>query len=61
MKICVIGLWHLGLVTSASLAKLGHKVIAVDEKDVINKLNKFEIPIKEKGLLLVALWSNLQR
>ena len=51
MKICVIGLWHLGLVTSASLAKLGHKVIAVDEKDVINKLNKFEIPIKEKGLL----------
>ena len=51
MKICVIGLWHLGLVTTASLAKLGNKVTSIDDEDLINRLKNFDLPIQEKNLL----------
>ena len=30
MRVCVLGLWHLGTVTAAGLAELGHQVTAVD-------------------------------
>ena len=31
MNICVLGLWHLGSVISASVASKGHKVIGIDQ------------------------------
>lgn len=51
MKIAVIGLWHLGSVTSACLASLDFKVIAIDDdKTLINNYNKDILPIYEPGL-----------
>ena len=51
MKICVYGLFHLGLVTAASLADRGFNVIGLDcSIDVVNKLLKGESPIFEPGL-----------
>jgi UDPglucose 6-dehydrogenase len=51
MKICVIGVGHVGLVTSACFAHLGHDVIGVDS-DIkkIRGLDKGEIPFYEPGL-----------
>ncbi len=51
MKICVIGLWHLGLVTSVSLAKLGFDVTCVDKVKKIKSIENFDLPIDEKNLL----------
>ena len=43
MKICVLGLWHLGTVTSACMSSIGHKVIGLDfDKNLINGLNNGE-------------------
>jgi len=51
MKICVQGLWHLGSVTAACLASLGHNVIGFDIViKNINKLKKGKAPIFEPGL-----------
>ena len=51
MKICVLGIWHLGAVTSACLASLGHSVVGVDEnKLVVSKLNEGFAPLFEPGL-----------
>ncbi|MFH1824981.1 MAG: UDP-glucose/GDP-mannose dehydrogenase family protein [Candidatus Firestonebacteria bacterium] len=51
MKISVIGVGYVGLVTSACLAKLGHKVIGADnDEDKIEKLKNSIIPIYEPGL-----------
>jgi UDPglucose 6-dehydrogenase len=51
MKICVFGLWHLGSVTSASLAKLGHTVNGLDfNSGVIKDLQNTKAPISEPGL-----------
>jgi UDPglucose 6-dehydrogenase len=51
MKICVFGLWHLGSVTSASLAKLGHEVIGLDfNPELIKDLLDARAPISEPGL-----------
>jgi UDPglucose 6-dehydrogenase len=51
MKICVFGLWHLGSVTAASLAKQGHTVIGLDfDKNVIENLQNAKAPISEPGL-----------
>lgn len=57
MKVAVIGLWHLGLVTAACLAKANHQVIAYDEnKEVVNNLNNNITPIHEPDLdELIAL------
>ena len=41
MKICVQGLWHLGTVTAACLASIGHDVVGYDEDlATIEALNK---------------------
>ncbi len=51
MKVHVQGLWHLGLVTSACLAELGHDVIAFDyDTDLISDLNNLKLPVQEPGL-----------
>ena len=50
-KICIIGLWHQGIVASACMAKLGYQVIAIDsDRERIDNLNKGKAPIYEPGL-----------
>jgi UDPglucose 6-dehydrogenase len=51
MKICVVGLWHLGSVTAACLASVGHEVVGLDfDPDVIRNLQAGQPPIFEPGL-----------
>ncbi|EKD71386.1 MAG: hypothetical protein ACD_46C00195G0007 [uncultured bacterium] len=51
MKIAVVGLWHLGCVTAACLAKAGFDVIAYDaDQAVINHLNQGKAPLFEPEL-----------
>jgi len=51
MKVCVQGLWHLGSVTAACLASVGHKVIGLDfDGSVIQGLQAGSPPIFEPGL-----------
>lgn len=51
MNICVFGLWHLGSVYSACLAKLGHQVTGLDDdKEVTANLQKGKAPLFEPGL-----------
>jgi UDPglucose 6-dehydrogenase len=51
MRICVLGLWHLGSVTAAGLAALGHQVIGLDfDEQRILDLSKGIAPIFEPGL-----------
>lgn len=49
MTVCVYGLWHLGLVTTAGLLQAGHSVIGLDTFD-LRELNKGHIPFYEKGI-----------
>lgn len=51
MKVCVLGLWHLGTVTAACLASGGHEVIGLDfDLDTIQKLQAGQPPLFEPGL-----------
>lgn len=51
MKICVQGLWHLGSVTSACLASLGHEVVGLDpDQKTIQDLKLGKAPLFEPGL-----------
>jgi len=51
MKVCVHGLWHLGAVTSACLASLGHTVVGLDPEDAnIDSLKRGKAPLFEPGL-----------
>jgi UDPglucose 6-dehydrogenase len=51
VKICVHGLWHLGSVTAACLASLGHMVVGLDrDREVIKKLTLGHAPLYEPGL-----------
>jgi UDPglucose 6-dehydrogenase len=51
MRICVLGLWHLGSVTAAGLAALGHEVIGLDvDAQRISDLSKGVAPLFEPGL-----------
>jgi len=51
VKVCVQGLWHLGTVTAAALASLGHQVTGLDYSPVvIDKLVLGEPPVFEPGL-----------
>ncbi|MES2201506.1 MAG: nucleotide sugar dehydrogenase [candidate division FCPU426 bacterium] len=51
MKVCVHGLWHLGSVTAACMAKAGHQVTAL-EPDAVNRvrLGQGQAPLHEPGL-----------
>lgn len=51
MKVAVVGLWHLGTVTAACLARAGHQVIAYDpDEATIAQLQLGKAPIFEPGL-----------
>ena len=51
MKVCVLGLWHLGSVTAACLASVGHDVIGLDlDCEVTRNLSDGKAPIYEPGL-----------
>ena len=51
MKICVLGLWHLGTVTAACLASGGHHVVGLDyDEKVIANLKVGQPPLFEPGL-----------
>jgi len=61
MKICVFGLWHLGSVISACLAKLGHTVVGLDfNKDCITNFQNAKAPVSEPGLNEL-IHENIQR
>jgi UDPglucose 6-dehydrogenase len=51
VKICVAGLWHLGVVTAACVAAAGHRVVAFDEDtSVVEGLTNGRLPVNEPGL-----------
>ena len=51
MKVCVLGLWHLGSVTAACLASVGHEVTGLDPNSgIVEKLQTAEPPVSEPGL-----------
>ena len=51
MKVCVLGLWHLGTVTAACLASGGHDVIGLDfDPSVVFGLAAGKPPLFEPGL-----------
>src|SRR5208282_256120 len=51
MKLCVVGLWHLGCVTASCLADHGHDVVAVDpDAKLIAELRQGRPPLHEPGL-----------
>jgi UDPglucose 6-dehydrogenase len=51
MKVCVLGLWHLGSVTAACLASVGHDVTGLDSNSgIVEKLQTAEPPVSETGL-----------
>lgn len=51
MNICVQGLWHLGCVTAAGLASLGHEVVGLDsDEQVVAGLSRGRPPLFEPGL-----------
>jgi UDPglucose 6-dehydrogenase len=51
MKICVQGLWHLGTVTAACMAKVGHDVTGLDDDaEVVRGLAAGRPPLFEPGL-----------
>ena len=51
MNICVLGLWHLGSVTAACMAALGHHVVGVDfDEQRVVSLSGGSAPLFEPGL-----------
>jgi UDPglucose 6-dehydrogenase len=51
MKVCVQGLWHLGSVTAACLASVGHDVVGLDaDQGTIDGLSQGKAPLFEPGL-----------
>ncbi len=51
MKVCVQGLWHLGSVTAACLASVGHEIVGLDsDQAVISSLNEGKAPLFEPDL-----------
>ncbi len=51
MEVCVIGAGYVGLVTSCSLAHLGHKVVVVEaDKNKLQTLKAGECPFYEPGV-----------
>lgn len=51
MIVAVHGLWHLGAVTAACLARAGHEVIGIDrDAATVERLRAGQAPIAEPGL-----------
>lgn len=52
MRVCVQGLWHLGSVTAACLASVGHSVVGLDFDEArVRDLQKGIPPVGEPGLV----------
>ena len=50
-KVCVIGLWHLGLVSAAGLADLGYEVTGADtDQNLVADIKRGKLPLFEPGL-----------
>src|SRR5262249_15553978 len=51
MNVCVVGLWHQGIVGAACLADLGCAVVAADhDAEKVERLNAGRAPLFEPGL-----------
>lgn len=51
-KVCTMGLWHLGCVTSACLSELGYSVTGYDtDQALVDNLDKCVPPLFEPGLV----------
>jgi len=51
MRVAVLGMWHLGTVTAACLASVGHSVVGFDaDAAVVGRLREGRSPIAEPGL-----------
>lgn len=51
MRVAVLGLWHLGSVTAACLAAMGHEVVGFDpDEAVVEALQAGTPPVAEPGL-----------
>src|SRR5262245_6521893 len=51
MRVAVFGLWHLGCVTAACLARAGHQVVGLDLNEaVVVDLQRGVPPLHEPGL-----------
>jgi len=51
MRVCVLGLWHLGAVTAAGLAEAGHQVTGLDfDAATVAALGTGVAPVFEPGL-----------
>ncbi len=51
MRVCVLGLWHLGSVTAAGLAAVGHQVTGLDfDASTVAALRAGVAPVFEPGL-----------
>jgi UDPglucose 6-dehydrogenase len=51
VRVCVAGLWHLGTVTAACLAAVGHDVVGFDDDaSVVDNLRRGRSPVAEPGL-----------
>jgi UDPglucose 6-dehydrogenase len=61
LNISIIGSGHVGLVTGACLAELGHCVVCVDnDEEKIEKLNRGEMPFYEPGLQEIVRFNFLE-
>lgn len=51
MRVCVLGLWHLGVVTAGCAASVGHEVTAFDfDSHLVDRVRGGELPVSEPGL-----------
>lgn len=51
MKVCVYGIWHLGLVTLSALSEEGLDVVGLAEnEEEVKRLNALKLPIHEEGV-----------
>jgi UDPglucose 6-dehydrogenase len=50
MKIAVVGLWHLGTITSLCMSSLNHTIYGFDKNEIIKNFTKLKPPINEFGV-----------
>lgn len=49
-KICVVGLWHQGLVLAGCFAEMGYDVVGIDSEAVVTDIHMGKLPADELGL-----------
>lgn len=56
-RICVLGLGYIGVPTACLFANANHEVIGIDiNQEVVERLDKGELPFEEKGKGLTLTW-----